>query len=55
MLTGVNGGIDTSPLLRAGVSALPDELYGQCFQENSSGWIAEVADLQRHLEAVTAP
>ncbi len=33
-------GMTTVKVLESGFSALPDELYGQCFQENSSGWIA---------------
>jgi uncharacterized protein YndB with AHSA1/START domain len=48
-------GITTVRVVETGFSELPDELYGRAFKENSSGWSAEMADLQRHLEAVAAP
>jgi uncharacterized protein YndB with AHSA1/START domain len=48
-------GITTVKVVETGFSELPDELYGQCFKENASGWAAEMADLQRHLQAVAAP
>jgi uncharacterized protein YndB with AHSA1/START domain len=45
----------TVRVVETGFAELPDELYGRRYRENSSGWDAEMADLQRHLEAVTAP
>lgn len=46
--------VTTVKVVETGFAELPDELYGRCLSENSSGWAAEMADLQRHLEAVTA-
>jgi uncharacterized protein YndB with AHSA1/START domain len=48
-------GMTTVRVVESGLSALPDELYGPLLKENSSGWTSEMADLQRHLEAVAAP
>jgi len=48
-------GCTTVKVVETGFAELPHELYGRCFSENSSGWAAEMADLQRHLEAVAAP
>ena len=48
-------GATTVKVVETGFSKLPDELYGTCFEENSSGWAAEMTDLQRHLETVAAP
>lgn len=48
-------GMTTVKVLESGFSELPDELYSRSLEENSSGWTAELADLQRHLEAVVAP
>jgi uncharacterized protein YndB with AHSA1/START domain len=47
--------VTTVKVVETGFAELPDELYTGCFEENSSGWTAEMADLQRHLEAVAAP
>jgi len=48
-------GMTTVKVVESGLSQLPDELYSRCLKENSSGWTAEIADLQRHLEAVPTP
>lgn len=48
-------GMTTVRVVESGLSALPDELHGPLLRENSSGWTSEMADLQRHLEAVAAP
>ncbi len=48
-------GETTVTVVESGLSELPDELYSRCLEENSSGWTAEMADLERHLEGVAAP
>ncbi len=48
-------GMTTVKVVESGFSELPDELYVRTVNENSSGWTAEMADLQRHLERATAP
>ncbi len=48
-------GTTTIKMVESGLSLLPDELHSRCLEENSSGWNAELADLERHLAGVTAP
>lgn len=43
-------GMTTVTVVESGLSRLPDELYDRTLEENSSGWTAELADLQQHLE-----
>ncbi len=40
-------------LLESGFAALPEEEYQHRFDENSSGWKAELADLERHVTVVS--
>lgn len=39
-------------VVESGISLLPDELHGRCLEENSSGWTAEMGDLQDYLGTV---
>ena len=48
-------GTTTVKLVESGFAALPDELHSQCLEGNTSGWKAELADLQQHLEGASAP
>lgn len=48
-------GMTTVKVVESGLSELPEELYATSMKENSTGWTAEMADLQRHLEGVAAP
>jgi uncharacterized protein YndB with AHSA1/START domain len=50
-----DNGMTTVTVVESGISELPAELYASCMKENSSGWTAEMGDLQRHLEGVAAP
>ena len=43
-------GQTTVTVVESGLAALPPELYDQTLEENSSGWTAEMADLQQFLE-----
>lgn len=47
-------GMTTVKVVESGFSELPDELYVRTMRDNSSGWTAEMADLERHLEGATA-
>jgi uncharacterized protein YndB with AHSA1/START domain len=47
-------GRTTVTVVESGLSSLPDELYASTMKENSSGWDAELADLERHLSGVAA-
>lgn len=47
-------GFTTVTVIESGLSALPEELYDGTMEENSSGWTAELADLQQILEGATA-
>ena len=47
-------GMTTVKVVESGFSELPDELYVRTMRANSSGWTAEMADLERHLEGATA-
>ena len=47
-------GMTTVKIVESGLSELPDELYTRTMEENSSGWVAEMADLQSHLEGAGA-
>lgn len=40
-------------LVESGFAALPDDHYQGRFEENSSGWTAELADLKKHLSKVS--
>lgn len=42
-------GKTTVIVVESGLSELPDELYANTVKENTSGWNAELADLDRHL------
>ena len=44
-------GMTTITVVESGLSELPDELYATTVKENTSGWNAELADLDRHLSA----
>jgi uncharacterized protein YndB with AHSA1/START domain len=47
-------GMTTVTVVESGLSVLPDDLYASTLKENSSGWTAELADLQGHLEGAAA-
>lgn len=36
-------------VVESGIAALPDDLYDRTLTENSSGWTAEIADLETYL------
>lgn len=42
-------GMTTVTVVESGLSELPDELYAKTIEENSSGWTAELADLEAYL------
>lgn len=46
-------GMTTITVVESGLSELPDELYATTVKENTSGWNAELADLDRHLSKST--
>lgn len=48
-------GVTTVTVTENGFAALPDELYETRLRENTSGWQAELADLQAMLEASAVP
>ncbi len=41
-------------VVESGLAALPDDLYTQTIEENTSGWEGELADLERYLAAIAA-
>jgi uncharacterized protein YndB with AHSA1/START domain len=47
-LTQVNGGTDVR-VEETGLAALPGDVYDRTLEENSSGWTAELADLDAYL------
>ncbi len=47
-------GMTTIKVVESGLSELPDQLYARTIKENSSGWTAEMADLQSHLDGAAA-
>lgn len=43
-------GMTTVTVVEAGLADVPEALYSQTIEENTSGWKAEMADLQTYLE-----
>ena len=43
-----------STLVESGFAALPEDAYDHRFEENSSGWTAELKDLSVYLAAVSS-
>ncbi len=41
-------------LVESGFAALPEDAYDHRFEENSSGWTAELKDLSVYLAAVSS-